>query len=100
MYLKGESTITLFLQGEIVVVILFNIVKHRLHVCGKDAHWEVGDLAGDSEAEEPGPCTALSRATLVDQDSGEVYQVSSLVQTCCVMLCYVEMLCQDDYHPC
>ena len=76
MYLKGESTITLFLQGEIVVVILFNIVKHRLHVCGKDAHWEVGDLAGDSEAEEPGPCTALSRATLVDQDSGEVYQVS------------------------
>ena len=82
---------------------MFNIVKHRLHVCGKDAHWEVGDLARDSEAEEPGPCTALSRATLVDQDSGEVYQVSSLVQAqaCCdVMLCYVEMLCQDDYHPC
>ena len=61
---------------------MFNIVKHRLHVCGKDAHWEVGDLAGESEAEggsedaEAGPCTALSRATLVDQDSGEVYQVS------------------------
>ena len=52
----------------------------------------MGDLAGDSEDGEPGPCTALSRATLVDQDSGEVYQVSSLVQTCCdVMLCYVEM---------